>query len=611
MNRIEDYALIGDTRTAALVGLDGSIDWFCAPRFDSGAMFAALLGTPDNGRWKIAPSERTLRVTRAYRPNSMVLETTFECGSGTVTLVDCMLAESPVPRLIRSLEGRSGRVAMALELITRFDYGSIVPWVRTFEGAHVAVAGPDAFVVRGDVALEGRGLTSIAEFEIGAGERIAFEAVYHPSYEPRPQAIDPAKAIAHTDEYWRAWTKVCRYDGPYREAVTRSLLTLKALTFHPTGAVVAAATTSLPEKLGGVRNWDYRYCWLRDATFVLLALHNGGYDHAAEAWRNWLLRAVAGAPNQLQIMYGLLGERRIPEFEVPWLAGYENSKPVRLGNAAAGQFQLDVYGEVIDALFQGREAGAAIDEDEWTLAKAVIATVEERWSEPDHGLWEIRGKPQHFTHSKVMAWVALDRAVQTIEKLGAEGPLERWRALRDHIHEEICARAYDQKRRTFTQYYGSRELDASTLLLPIVGFLPPDDPRVSTTIEAIEHELLEGGFVRRYTQTKGSSTVDGLPPGEGAFLACSFWLADAYAAVGRWEDAHALFERLLGLRNDVGLLSEEYAPEAQRLVGNYPQAFSHVGLVNTAYNLSQHVGPTKQRSRRESTVPREVQHPPG
>jgi GH15 family glucan-1,4-alpha-glucosidase len=596
VGRIEDYALIGDMGTAALVGRDGSIDWFCAPRFDSAAAFAALLGDERNGRWRIAPAGEAATATRAYRDRSFVLETTFASPAGRVRVTDCMISADGNPRICRVVEGLAGRVDMHVDYVVRFDYGSVVPWVRSFAGGLLAVAGPDAVMLWSDVALEPEGLRHVANFAVSAGDRVAFELAYFASYEPMPAKRLPDDAIEVAEAAWRAWADRCTYDGPLKDIVVRSLLVLRALTYPPTGGIVAAATSSLPEALGGSRNWDYRYCWLRDATFTLFALSCGGYVDEALAWRGWLLRAVAGDPMDLQIVYGLRGTRRIEEWTVPWLSGYEGATPVRIGNDAHGQFQLDVYGEVVGLLASSEKYGGVRDDDTWALVTAIVEVVERRWREPDRGLWEIRGRPQHFTHSKVMAWVALDRAVAAVETLGRPGPLERWRAARDAIHAEVCARAYDERRATFTQSYGSVALDAATLLIPIVGFLPPDDPRVRGTVAAIERELVHDGLVYRYTQGE-RGTDDGLPPGEGAFLACSFWLVDNYTIAGRTSEAIALFTRLTHLCNDVGLLSEEYDPRAGRLVGNVPQAFSHVGLVNAGFNLWHSDRPIDARSR--------------
>jgi GH15 family glucan-1,4-alpha-glucosidase len=599
---IEDYALIGDTRTAALVCRTGSIDWLCLPHFDSGAVFAALVGDDDNGNWSLAPQGHAVAIKRVYREDSMVLETTYELEGGSrVQVVDAMVVGSEVPRVLRLVIGLNGRVAMRSQIRIRFDYGLVVPWIHRASGTVVAVAGPDAVALYADVPLRGQDLSTVAEFWVGPGDRVGFEMAYYPSYHEQPGPSDVVIALRRTDVFWREWARTCRYDGPWREVVIRSLLTLKALTDAETGAVLAAPTTSLPEQFGGVRNWDYRYCWLRDATFVLVALLNAGYEEEAFAWRAWLLRAVAGNPGQIQILYGLRGERRLPEFEAAWLCGYADSRPVRIGNAAAEQLQLDVYGEVADVIYQGRRAGLPPDSEEWSLTKAVVEAVEKRWSEPDRGLWEVRGPPRPFVHSKVLAWVALDRAICSIEKFRLDGPLDRWRALRDTIHAEVCSKGYDPKRETFTQSYGSGEIDAAALLIPLVGFLPPTDPRVVGTVAAVERELLVDGFVRRYTHP--SLDTDGLPPGEGAFYACGFWLADNYVLQKRRKDARALFERLIGSANDVGLLSEEYDVAGRRLAGNFPQAFSHVGLVNTAYNLAADSKPAEQRRGKQPVTP--------
>ena len=599
---IEDYALIGDTRTAALVCRDGSIDWLCLPHFDSGACFAKLVGDEGNGAWTLAPKAADARVVeRRYREDSLMLETIWELDGGArVRVVDGMLPASDVPRVVRHVVGVQGRVAMRTCATIRYDYGQVVPWLRRASGTLISCAGPDAVALYGDVPFECDQHSSVAEFEVREGERVSFELVYYPSYEQQPGPSDVFSARRRTDAFWREWARTCKYQGPYRDMVVRSLLTLKALTDARTGAVLAAPTTSLPEQLGGVRNWDYRYCWLRDATFVLVALLNAGYEEEAFAWRAWLLRAVAGNPRDLQILYGLRGERRLPEFEAPWLSGYANSRPVRIGNAAAEQLQLDVYGEVADVMYQAHRAGLPPDTDEWDLTKAVVEAVESRWAQPDRGLWEVRGPPRHFVHSKVLAWVALDRAISVVEKYERQGPVDRWRALRAQIHDEVCENGYDPKRETFTQSYGSQEIDAATLLIPLVGFLKPDDPRMTGTVRAIERDLVVDGFVRRYSHT--STDTDGLPPGEGAFYACGFWLADNYVLQGRRKDAKALFERLIGTANDVGLLSEEYDLSAKRMVGNFPQAFSHVGLVNTAFNLGAESKPADQR-RGEQEVP--------
>jgi GH15 family glucan-1,4-alpha-glucosidase len=581
--RIEDYAVIGDTRTAALVGRDGSIDWLCLPRFDAGACFAALLGDRRHGRWLIAPDGPIRRTERRYRPGTLILETDFVTDTGTVRLVDCMPPDESIPNVLRVVEGVAGSVKMRMELVIRFDYGWIVPWVRNGNGGLTAVAGPDAVALHTGVNVHGKDLTTVAEFAIDEGSRVPFVLSWYPSNEEPPPELDAADAIAQSERWWRDWSSRCTYEGEWREAVLGSLITLKALTYLPTGGIVAAPTMSLPERIGGVRNWDYRYCWLRDATFTLYALMLGGYRAEARAWRDWLLRSVAGSPSQLQILYGVSGERRVLERTLDWLPGYEGSAPVRLGNLAVRQRQLDVFGEVNDALYMARRRGIAGDRFAWSVQGELLDFLEGAWREPDEGIWEVRGPSQHFTHSKMMAWVAFDRAVKTIERFGLEGPADRWRGIRDAIHHEVCERGFDRQKEAFTQVYGGHALDASLLMMPLVGFLPATDPRVTGTVRAIERDLMEDGFVLRY---RTEETDDGLPPGEGVFLPCSFWLADNYALAGRTADARALFERLLSVRNDVGLLAEEYDPRAGRLLGNFPQAFSHVGLVNTAYNLT-------------------------
>jgi GH15 family glucan-1,4-alpha-glucosidase len=581
---IEDYALIGDTRTAALVSKQGSIDWLCLPRFDAGACFAALLGDARHGRWSLRPAGDTVRgARRRYRPGTLVLETELTTDTGVVRIVDCMPPDEDIPNVVRIVEGVAGEVAMSMELVVRFDYGWVVPWVRNLDGVWHAVGGPDALALHTPVAHHGRGHTTVADFVVRRGERIPFVLTWHPSHTPIPEPIDAAAAIADAEAWWRRWSGRCSYQGPWRDAVLRSLITLKALTYSPTGGIVAAATASLPEHLGGVRNWDYRYTWLRDATFTLYALLLGGFPDEAAAWREWLLRAIAGAPEHLQIMYGVAGERRLPEQTLGWLPGHAGSAPVHIGNGAVKQLQLDVYGEVMDALHQARRAGIPPDPDAWNIQRELLDFLESRWREPDEGLWEVRGPRQHFTHSKVMAWVAFDRAVKAVEAFGSEGPAERWRRLRATIHDEVCARGFHPERQAFTQAYGSKALDAALLMLPLVGFVKPDDPRMIATVGAIERELLRDGLVLRYDSDE---TEDGLPPGEGVFLLCSFWLADNYALAGRAAEACALFERLLALRNDVGLLSEQYDPATKQFLGNFPQAFSHVGLVNTAFNLT-------------------------
>jgi GH15 family glucan-1,4-alpha-glucosidase len=590
---IEEYAIIGDTQTVALVGSNGAIDWLCLPRFDSDACFAALLGNETHGRWSLAPRSHIRQVRRRYRGDSLILETDFITDAGTVRLIDCMPPRGSEPDVVRVVEGIDGEVPMRMELVPRFDYGSIVPWVLRRDASVRMIAGPDGLALWASVPTGEQDGSSLAEFTIAPGQRQWFVLAWHHSHEAPPPPIDAGRAIAETQDWWEAWVRQCTYEGPWRDAVVRSLVTLKALTYAPTGAVIAAATTSLPEKLGGVRNWDYRYCWLRDATLTLYALLGGGYEAEAHAWRDWLLRAVAGDPSKLQIMYGPGGERRLTEYELPWLPGYEGSSPVRVGNAAVDQWQLDVYGEVLDALFQARRAGMPLDADAWALQRALVDFLCSAWREPDEGIWEVRGPRRHFTHSKVLAWVAVDRAIKTAERLGLNQPLEEWRALRGAIHDEVCTHGFDPRRNTFTQSYGSRELDASLLIIPMVGFLSPKDPRVVGTVDAIERDLIRDGFVLRY---RTDTAVDGLPPGEGVFLACSFWLADNYQLIGRHDEARRLFERLLDLRNDVGLLSEQYDPAAGRLVGNFPQAFSHVALVNTARNLTQPAtGPTEHR----------------
>ncbi len=576
---LEDYALIGDTRTAALVGRDGSIDWLCLPRFDSASCFAALLGKPRHGRWRLAPHDAAARARRAYSDDTLVLETEFATATGTAQVRDCMPLADERSDVVRLVRGITGRVAMRSELVIRFDYGTVVPWVRKSDGGIVAVGGPDAVVLRTGVPTRGEDFTTVADFEIGAGQEVPFVLSYFPSHRAPPPPIDANAACAATARAWREWIARCRYRGEYDAAVRRSLLTLKALTYAPSGGIVAAASCSLPEQFGGERNWDYRYCWLRDAAFTLDALLLAGFTDEARAWRDWLLRAAAGRPQDLQIMYGLHGERRLTEFELPWLPGYEGAAPVRVGNAASRQFQLDVYGEVMNAMAIAHREGIAIAREEWQLQRALMDFLESAWTRPDHGIWEMRTEPRHFTHSKLMCWVAFDRAVRTVERSGIEGPAERWRALRAALAAEIVARGFDTERNAFTQSYGSRELDASLLRMPLVGFLPATDPRVQGTVAAIERELIDGGLVCRY---RAHPEADGLPPGEGVFLPCSFWLLDNYALQGRRAEARALFERLLGLANDVGLLSEEYDPRARRLAGNFPQAFSHVALINAA-----------------------------
>jgi GH15 family glucan-1,4-alpha-glucosidase len=591
--RIEDYALIGDTQTAALVGRDGSIDWLCLPRFDSGACFAALLGTPEHGRWQIAPAEPVRRVTRRYRDQTLVLETTFETDSGAVRLLDCMPPRGRAPDVLRLVEGVRGRVPMHMSLVIRFDYGSIVPWVRSGEGALHAVAGPDALVLRTPVKTRGEDLSTVADFEIHAGQRIPFVLTWYPSYEDPPKALVAEADLESTESWWREWSSQCTYHGLWQDAVSRSLLVLKALTYGPTGGIVAAPTTSLPEWIGGTRNWDYRYCWLRDATLTLQALLLGGFHEEAKAWRDWLLRAAAGDPAKLQIMYGIAGERRLTEWTIPWLPGYRGSRPVRIGNAAHAQLQLDVYGEVMDTMYQAYKAHAAPPAYTWDLQRALLDFLESSWQKPCSGMWEMRGAPRQFTFGRVMSWVAFDRAVKTVERMRLEGPVDRWRALRDAIHADVCQHGFDPSRNAFTQSYGSREHDASTLRIPLVGFLPATDPRVIGTVHAIERELMQDGLVLRYRHG-----ADEIEEPEGVFLACSFWLVDCLAQLGRAADARALFERLLALRNDVGLLAEEYDPAGKTMLGNFPQAFSHLALIEAAFNLDPgHTSPTEERLR--------------
>ena len=600
--RIEDYAMIGDTRTGALVGRDGSIDWWCVPRFDAGACFAALLGDTDNGRWLISPAGAPTCTRRQYRHDTLVLESEWSVPGGEVRVIDHMPVADGPRRIIRIVEGISGSAEMEMELVIRFDYGHIVPWVRQVEGATVAVAGPDALCLRTPVAVRGENLRTKAEFRIAAGQRVPFVLTWYPSNEAPPGVSDPEADLERTEAWWETWSAGCRPldgDGRWHDAVRRSLITLKGLTFAPTGGIVAALTTSLPEAVGGVRNWDYRFCWLRDATFSLYALLLAGYESEARAWRDWLLRAVAGRPDQFQILYGPAGERRLTEWEVPWLTGYEASRPVRIGNAAADQFQLDVFGEVMDTLSVARRVGMPESESAWDLQQALIEELESVWDEPDEGIWEVRGPRRHFVHSKVMAWVAMDRAVHAVEA-GLEGPLDRWRQVRDEIHAEVCKLGFNAEVGTFTQFYGSKELDASLLMIPQVGFLPISDPRVQGTVKAVEDGLRREGLVLRYGGSK-SAAVDGLPPGEGAFLPCTFWLADAWAMSGRTDEATALFDHLLSLANDVGLLSEEYDVDRGRQVGNFPQAFSHLSLVNTARNLTTAGGKAAASHRSRST----------
>lgn len=597
--RIEDYALIGDCRSVALVARDGSIDWLCWPRFDSEACFAALLGNSDHGRWLVAPAAPVTQTRRRYREKTLILETEFETDSGAVTLVDFMSVSENGPALIRVVKGRRGRVAMKTELVIRLGYGAVVPWVsRLADGTLRAVAGPDMLTLRTTATLKGQDLKTIADFEVGPGEAVWFVLSYSPSHLPLPAPVDAPVVLGRTEAFWRNWGDRCRYKGPWEEAVVQSHIVLKALTYAPTGGIVAAPTTSLPEQIGGPRNWDYRFCWLRDSTFSLLSLMNAGYYDEAKAWRDWLLRAVAGSPGQIQPMYGIAGERRLTEWEVSWLPGYQGCRPVRIGNAAHNQLQLDVFGEIMDTLLQARRGGLEPSDEGWTLQRALMAHLETIWDEPDEGIWEVRSGRRHFTHSKIMAWVALDRAIRSAEEFKLEGPLDRWRKLRRRIHDDVCRRGYNPEIGAFVQCYGGKTLDASLLLIPLVGFLPPEDSRVRATVETIEKRLMADGLVLRYDS---AATQDGLPSGEGAFLACSFWLVDNFALMGQHTKARALFERLLDVRNDVGLLAEEYDPRTRRQLGNFPQVFSHVALADSAWNLTQAEKPIRTRSEHART----------
>jgi GH15 family glucan-1,4-alpha-glucosidase len=604
MARIEDYALIGDLETAALVERGGSIDWLCFPRFDSAACFAALLGDAGNGRWLLAPKAGGT-TARRYRGETMILETEWENEEGAVRVYDFMPPRDTAPDVVRIVEGVRGKVEMRSELVIRFDYGHIVPWVRRTDGARLAVAGPDGLCLRTPARTRGEDMRTVSTFTVEEGERVPFVLTWFAPHGDAPPVTDAEEAFVATDEFWREWIGACTADVPdeWRGILTRSLLVLKALIYEPTGAIVAAPTTSLPEWVGGVRNWDYRYCWLRDATLTLLALLHADYQEEASAWRTWLLRAVAGDPADIQIMYGVAGERRLTEFELPWLAGYEGSAPVRVGNAASEQLQIDVFGEVIDALYQARVHGLAFEETAWDLQRVLLDYLASIWREPDNGIWEIRGDPQHFVHSKVMAWVAFDRSVRSVEEHASPGPGEHWREVRDAIHADVCAHGFDEELGSFVQAYGSKELDASLLLIPLVGFLPASDPRVRGTIEAVERSLVADGLVLRYRTAEAG--VDGLPAGEGVFLPCSFWLVDCLELLGRHDDARALFDRLVALANDVGLLAEEYDPKAKRLLGNFPQAFTHLALVNSAFNLLPHLpSPMHRRhARRGSNKP--------
>ena len=611
---IEDYAIIGDMQSAALISRDGSVDWLCVPRFDSPACMAALLGDESNGQWRISPTAaqgpplRRGQVSRRYEDSTLILETEWRTVGGTVRVIDFMPPRTDeAPVLVRIVEGVEGAVEMECVWRLRFDYGKVVPWVRRMNHAIVAIAGPNSVWLRTPVRLVGHDMAHQASFTVRAGERVPFVFAWKASHLGVPPEVDAAEALATTRQFWADWAGRCSYTGQYRDAVIRSLITLKALTYAPTGGIVAAATTSLPEDIGGVRNWDYRYCWLRDATITLEALLRTGYTEEASQWREWLGRAIAGDPRDVQIMYGVAGERRLEEWQADWLPGYENSAPVRIGNAAVSQRQLDVYGEVIDAITLGGQAGLRFDGHTWSLVRALLRFLEQNWNQPDEGIWEVRGPRRHFVHSKVMAWVAFDRAIRVAE-LGKPGAEERWRAVRDQIHAEVCERGYDAKRGTFTQYYGSAELDAAVLLIPEVGFLPPSDSRVVSTVETIQRELMSGGLVLRYTQPPAAgpaspTEVDGLSGGEGAFLACSFWLVNALHMIGRYDEAEKLFDRLLSLRNDLGLLSEEYDPRYARQVGNFPQAFSHMPLIQSALNLEEHAGHHCRRPARQTSSP--------
>lgn len=584
--KIEDYAFLSDTQTGALVGRNGSIDWLCFPRFDSGACFAALLGDRKNGRWLFSPKEEITATRRRYSAGTLILETEVETGSGAIRLIDFMPPRGENPDIIRIIEGVRGEMTLTMELIIRFDYGRIVPWVRKREGALEAIAGPDALVLRTPIETRGEDLTTVGEFTVRKGDRIPFVLTWYASHKRPPRPVDAEHALRDTTGYWKEWSEKCDQYGEWQEPILRSLITLKGLTYAPTGGIVAAATTSLPEEIGGVRNWDYRFCWLRDATFTLFALMTSGYLDESRAWRQWLLRAIAGSASQMQIMYGVHGERRLDEQEVPWLPGYENSKPVRIGNAASNQFQLDVYGEVLASMYAAHRAGLETSETEWHLQVELMKFLETKWRDPDEGIWEVRGGPQQFTHSKMMAWLAFDRAVRMSEdcNCAAEEHVGRWREIRDEIHRQVCERGYNAKKKAFTQFYGSDELDASLLMMPLGGFLPIEDERIVNTIEAIQRELMWEGFVLRYRPEVND--VDGLPGGEGVFLPCSFWLAACLHLMGRTDEARELFERLLTLRNDLGLYSEEYDPHAKRQLGNFPQAFTHVAMINTAQLLT-------------------------
>ena len=594
--KIEDYAFLSDTQTGALVSRDGCVDWLCFPRFDSPACFASLLGARENGRWFFHPDEEVERTRRRYRDETLVLETEIETKSGAVRLIDFMPPRGENPDIIRIVEGLRGKMSMHMELIIRFDYGQIVPWVRKRHDGLEAIAGPDGLILRTPIETCGKDLTTVAEFSVAKGDRVPFVLTWFASHAKPPRKVNAEHALRDTEKYWRDWSSQFQSKGEWRDAVMRSLITLKGLTYAPTGGLVAALTTSLPEEIGGVRNWDYRFCWLRDAALILLALLRSGYREEAKSWRQWLLRAIAGSPAQMQAIYGVRGERRLEEFEIPWLSGYENSKPVRIGNAASNQFQLDVYGEILAAIWQADRAGLKLEEPDWALMVALMKFLESNWHKPDEGIWEVRGGRKHFTHSKMMAWVAFDRAVKLVEECGcaANEHISRWQKLRDQIHAEVCERGYNTRKKAFTQFYGSDALDASLLTMPLTGFLPAADERVRSTIEAIERELVQEGFVLRYRPQE--ENVDGLPGREGVFLPCSFWLADCLHLLDRKKEARELFERLLNVRNDLGLLSEEYDPREKRQLGNFPQAFSHVALISAARILGDNKGNASSKS---------------
>ncbi len=591
--KIEDYAIIGDCQTAALVGRDGSIDWLCWPRFDSPSCFTRLLGDEDNGRWLLAPSDAAAKVERTYLDQTMILESRYETSEGTAVVLDFLPDTRPQCHLVRIVRGLRGTMRFSTELVIRPNYGVAMPWVRRdAENNLRAVVGVDALILRSDVDLAPNGKRHCADFTVSAGDTQSFVLSYHLSFDEPTEPIDAAAALKRTEARWKEWTGVFKEKGPYEDVVRRSLMVLRALIYQPSGAIVAAPTTSLPEELGGERNWDYRYCWLRDATLTLLALMNGGYVFEAKRWRRWLLNSIGGDPSQIQIMYGIGGEQRIPEMEIDTLAGYENSRPVRVGNAAAGQLQIDIFGELLDALYQARKRGLTEDDDDWTVQCELLKHLEKVWTEKDEGIWEVRGGPQHFTYSKVMAWVAFDRAIKTVEDFGLAGPVDHWRKLRDTIHDDVCAKGWNEKIGAFTQSYGSDKLDASILLVSLTGFLAPEDPRIQRTVDAVEKHLMKDGFIQRYI-TEGS---DGLRGNEGAFIACSFWFVDNLVLIGRRDDARAMFERLIAIRTDLGLLSEEYDVGKRRLIGNFPQAFSHIALINSAFNLDKDRAPAEERS---------------